>query len=66
MKLTYPLVTMEAQVAVAEDLPVAGADFLLGNLLAGGRYSLPPMMFLRRNLRWQNKLVLSPGLYQDG
>ena len=35
--LSCPLVTTTAQVALAEELPMAGVDFLLGNDLAGGR-----------------------------
>ena len=41
VKLSCPLVTAEARVAVADDLPVAGVDFLLGNDLAGGRVWVP-------------------------
>lgn len=37
VKLSYPLVTTTAQVAVTDDLPVAGVSFLLGNDLTGGR-----------------------------
>ncbi|MPC35885.1 hypothetical protein E2C01_029322 [Portunus trituberculatus] len=35
--LSCPLVTTAARVAVAEKLPIPGVDFLLGNVLAGGR-----------------------------
>ena len=41
VKLSCPLITTTAQVAVAEDLPVASVDFLLGNDLAGGRVWVP-------------------------
>ncbi len=34
IRLTCPLVTAEARVALAEDLPVMSVDFLLGNDLA--------------------------------
>ena len=37
VKLSCSLITTTAQVAVAEQLPVVGVDFLLGNDLAGGR-----------------------------
>ncbi len=37
MRLLCPLVTFEVRVALAEDLPVSGVDFLLGNDLTGGR-----------------------------
>ena len=39
--LSCPLVTATARVAVADELPVAGVDFLLGNDLAGGRVWIP-------------------------
>ncbi len=35
--LSCPLVNAKAQVALVEDLPVSGVDFLLGNDLASGR-----------------------------
>ncbi len=35
MRLVCPLVTAEVQVALVEDLPVLGMDFLLGNDLSG-------------------------------
>ena len=41
VKLSCPLITTTAQVAVVEQLPVAGVDFLLGNDLAGGRVWVP-------------------------
>ena len=41
VKLSCPLVTTSAQVAVADDLPVVGVDFLLGNDLAGGKVWAP-------------------------
>ena len=41
VKLSCPQITTTAQVAVAEQLPVAGVDFLLGNDLAGGRVLVP-------------------------
>ena len=41
VKLSCPLITTMAQVAVAKQLPVAGVDFLLGNDLAGGRVWVP-------------------------
>ncbi len=37
IRLTCPLVTVVARVALAEDLPVSDVDFLLENDLAGGR-----------------------------
>lgn len=37
VKQSCPLVTNTAQVAVMDDLPVAGIDFLVGNDLASGR-----------------------------
>ncbi len=42
VKLVCPLVTTEACVAMADHLPVAGVDFLLGNDLAGGRVWVQP------------------------
>ena len=41
MKLSCPLITTTAQVAVAEHLPVAGVDFLLENDSAGERVWVP-------------------------
>ena len=39
--LSCPLLTTTACVVMAEDLPVAGVDFLLGNDLAGGKVWVP-------------------------
>ena len=39
--LSCPLITTTACVVVADDLPVAGVDFLLGNDLAGGKVWVP-------------------------
>ncbi len=39
--LSCPLLTTTACVVVADDLPVAGVDFLLGNDLAGGKVWVP-------------------------
>ncbi len=37
IRLSCPLVTTEARVALAKDLPVSAVDFLLGSDLAGGK-----------------------------
>ena len=41
VELLCPLIITTAQLAVVEQLPVAGVDFLLGNDLAGGRVWMP-------------------------
>jgi len=50
VKLECPLATVSAAVAVVDELPVDGVDFLLGNDLAGAQVFPPPVIVSERAL----------------